>query len=128
MRKKKATDVIIFFRDLIIVIIIIILPNKVVISLHPSYFSPIFVLQELFFQIINFGSVCHTIINNSERDRIYFCKVRWIMNFSNILLSCLKTEIFWTETPWNLYDKASSITNNLRSRERLHLSHLGLHW
>ena len=70
MRKKKATDVIIFFRDLIIVIIII-LPNKVVISLYPSYFSPIFVLQELFFQIINFGSVCHTIRNNTEREDLF---------------------------------------------------------
>ena len=86
--------------------VIIILPNKVVISLHPSYFSPIFVLQEFFFPILNFGFVCHKIRNNTERDRIYFCKGRWIMNFSNILLSSLKTEIFWTGTQWNLYDPA----------------------
>ena len=41
------------FRDLIIVIIIIILPNKAVIFLHPSYFSPIFILQEFcFFRLL----------------------------------------------------------------------------
>ena len=47
---------------------------------------------------------------------------------SNILLSSLKTEIFRTKTQWNLYDRASSFSNNLRSRERFHLSHLSLHW
>ena len=80
----------------------------------------------VFFQILDFGFVCHTIRNNTERDTIYFCKVRRRMNRSNILLSSLKTEIFRTETRWNLYDRASSFSNNLRSRERFHLSHLSL--
>ena len=36
-----------------IIVIIIILPNKAVISLHPSYFSPIFILQEFcFFRLL----------------------------------------------------------------------------
>ena len=52
----------------------------------------------VFFQILDFGFVCHAIRNNTERDTIYFCKVRGRMNRSNILLSSLKTEIFRTET------------------------------
>ena len=75
MRKKKARDVIIFFRDLIIVITII-LPNKVVISLHPSYFSPIFVLQEFFFRFLILVSfVIRSEITPKETGFI-FCKVR----------------------------------------------------
>ena len=41
------------------------------------------------------------------------------MNFSNILLSSLKTEIFWTGTRSNLYNRASTTSNNLRSRSCL---------
>ena len=47
-------------------------------------FSPIFVLQG--FQILDFGFVCHTIRNNTERDTIDFCKVRRKINLRNILL------------------------------------------
>ena len=55
-------------------------------------------MRELFFfQILDFGFVCHAIRNNTERDTIYFCKVRRRMNRSNNLLLSLKTEIFRTE-------------------------------
>ena len=39
----------------------------------PEFFFPIFVLSGVvFLRILDFGFICHTIINNTERDMIYF--------------------------------------------------------